>query len=77
MNAFDFADQEMHDPNQIDLNKIPSRHSPSKEYRVYFSYNNELVISESMKNTSKWYCEYKNGNRTLGSCCHATTLMTT
>jgi hypothetical protein len=61
--------------------KIHSRHYSTKEYRVYVIYQPiDLKKTISSKKSASefilgFYCECKNGNRTLGSFCHASALI--
>ena len=64
------------DGSKIISTKIQSRHSSAKQYRVYIRY---LPISktttERPDHIKGWYCECKNGARTLGCCCHIAALL--
>jgi hypothetical protein len=57
---------------KIITTKVQSRHSNNKSYRVYVQYQqkNEDSSTENSKSINGWYCECKNGSRTLGFCCH-------
>ena len=64
------------DGSKIITTKIQSRHTSSKQYRVYIRY---LPISETIierpDHIKSWFCECKNGARTLGCCCHIAALL--
>lgn len=57
--------------------KVHSRHSNSKSYRVYIQYQPQGQNSsqENPKAIEGWYCECKNGARTLGCCCHVASII--
>ncbi len=50
---------------------IPSRYMANKQYRVYIRY----VKGNTACSIKDWYCECKNGTRTLGCCCHVSALL--
>ncbi|CAF1094076.1 unnamed protein product [Brachionus calyciflorus] len=64
------------DSTKIVTAKIHSRHSANREYRSYVAYysckETEINRYEFIKD---WYCECKNGARTLGSCCHVAAII--
>lgn len=60
--------------------KVFSRHSGSKSYRVYIEYlpqplHVEYNLPYNPNAIKGWYCECKNGARTLGCCCHAASII--
>ena len=52
--------------------EIQSRHSESVKYRVYVEYEPRINGVEGIK---RYYCECKNGARTLGCCSHVATIV--
>ena len=63
--------------SKIILAKVHSRHSKSKSYRVYIQYQPQDPKStqECPNAVGGWYCECKNGARTIGCCCHVASIM--
>ncbi len=60
--------------------RVFSRHSGSKAYRVYIKYKPQLPqvtydLPYNPEYIQSWYCECKNGARTLGSCCHVASII--
>ena len=57
--------------------QVHSRHSSMKKYRVYIQYQPQNSIKEnnSAETIVGWYCECKNGSRTLGCCCHVGSIL--
>ena len=59
------------DNSKILSTKIHSRHISLKECRVYIRFTPVTdSTTELRENIKCWYCECKNGARTLGCCCH-------
>jgi hypothetical protein len=47
--------------------KIQSRHTSSKQYKLWIKYGEILI--------SGWYCTCKNGSRVVGMCAHVTSVI--
>jgi hypothetical protein len=72
MQIFDYSGN--NDESKIITTKIQSRHRSNKEFRVYVQYIPTSEI-EKFEAIQSWYCECKNGSRTLGCCCHIASLL--
>ena len=66
----------MRNDYKVITTKIQSRHKSSKKYRVNVQYSpTNHQETERSDRINVWYCECKNGARTLGCCCHVAALI--